>query len=192
MKAAIVILSLMTLTACQASEKSNAGAEKPDVFVEARATLVPAADDRENLDYTVLPDGFPIVAEMDFNVVPSQCHLFRPESGGKADEKGMFRYVLTSELGSLAEDNLFQIAMNGKIRTLKQTYAMDSGPKKTRYLQTFDDDPLVEMLVELETLETPIGDVHHKGLIGRIKAWDEEIPLLCGYNRIRVEGDCDL
>ena len=94
MKTAIVILSLMTLTACQASEKSNAGAEKVDVFVEARATLVPAADDREKLDYTVLKDGFPIVAEMDFNVVASQCHLFRPESGGKADEKGMFRYCL--------------------------------------------------------------------------------------------------
>jgi len=31
-----------------------------------------------------------------------------------------------------------------------------------------------------------------KSIIGRIKAWDADVPLMCAYNRIEVVGDCDL
>jgi len=189
MKTVFVILSLLGLAACQASVTSSDN--KKDVFVEAKATIVPAADNSAELDYTSLEKDFPVLAEMEFNVTPSKCNLFKPISGGDANENGLFRYVLTSELGSRAAEPYYQVAVNGKIRKLKRTYAKDYGPRKIRYLQTVDT-PIVDVLVEIESLETPVGNIRHKGMIGRIKAWDEDTPLLCDYNRIRVEGDCEI
>ena len=46
--------------------------------------------------------------------------------------------------------------------------------------------------MEIQVVTEPTPDGGHKGIVGRIKAWDAGVPLMCGYNRVEVVGDCDL
>jgi len=59
--------------------------------------------------------------------------------------------------------------------------------KKVRYFKTVSGPE-----VEIQVVTEPTPDGGHKGIVGRIKAWDADVPLMCGYNRVEVVGDCDL
>jgi len=92
------------------------------------------------------------------------------------------RYVFTSG----GSDGLYQVGINGAVRTFKQPDAADMEARKVRYFKTVDA-PEVEIQVVLETSDSP-----QKSIIGRVKAWDAGVPLMCAYNRVEVAGDCDL
>ena len=72
------------------------------------------------------------------------------------------------------------------LRTVKQSGEADMDDKKVRYYKTIDA-PEVEIMVVLEAEGS-----QDKSIIGRVKAWDAGVPLMCAYNRIEVVGDCDL
>jgi len=82
--------------------------------------------------------------------------------------------------------SLTQVGINGAVRTFKQSDAADMEARKVRYFKTVDA-PEVEIQVVLETSDSP-----QKSIIGRVKAWDAGVPLMCAYNRVEVAGDCDL
>jgi len=147
----------------------------------------PASDDAGSLDLTKLPNSFPIISELGVAAAPMGCALSKANRfDAKPSESYDLRYVLTA-LDDGKEDGLYQIAVNGSARTLKQTNATDMTNKKIRYFKTVEG-PEVEIQLTLESL----ADGTEKGTIGRIKAWDGDLPLMCGYNRIEVVGNCDL
>jgi len=82
----------------------------------------------------------------------------------------------------------YQIAVNGALRTVKESGRADTETQTVRYFKTIDT-PTVEVMVAIEPSE---DGTQKKGIFGRIKAWDADLPLMCGYNRIEVIGDCDL
>lgn len=173
------ILGIILLAGCQGEGAIDREPAKP--------TFEPAATNHAELDFDVLPRNFPLLAEMKFEDVPVGCRLSKPESGAES-----LQYVLTADQSSRADDGLyFQVTVNGDIRTLKQTQNVDNGTKIIRYLKTVDE-PVVDVLIDIDRFETPEGAVRHKGVVARIKAWDEGTPLMCGYNRVEVEGDCDI
>ena len=179
MRLIVGIMALSLLAGCQADTDAAAKAARP--------TFEPAATNAAELDFETLPQKFPLIAEMEFETAPKGCRLAKPESGLES-----LQYVLTSDQSSRADDGLyFQVTVNGEVRTLKQVDNFDSGAKTVRYLKTIDE-PFVDVLIDIATLETPVGDVRQRGIVARIKAWDEGMPLMCGYNRIEVEGDCDI
>ena len=142
---------------------------------------VPASDGAEALDYTALPDGFPILAEMKMSVLPEKCGLSK--ANPSTDDT---RYIFTFQGLDDTQEPLYQVGINGVVRTVKQSGAADRKTKTVRYFKTIDA-PDVEIMVQIET----DGDIQ-KGIVGRIKAWDRDMPLMCGYNRIEVVGDCIL
>ena len=173
------IIALSFLAACQADKEA---AEKA-----ARPTFEPAATNSAELDFGALSENFPLLAEMEFDAAPKGCRLSKPESGLDS-----LQYVLTSAQSTDVDQELyFQATVNGVVRTLVQTDNVDHGTKTIRYLKTIDE-PIVDVLIDIDEVETPEGNVRHRGIVGRIKAWNEGLPLMCGYNRIEVEGDCDI
>ena len=173
------IVTLAFLVGCQAEKRAE---EK-----EARPTFEPAVTNAAELDFDVLPENFPLLAEMEFDATPKGCRLSKPESG-----LGRMQYVLTSaQSADIDQELYFQVTVNGAVRTLVQTDNVDYGTKTIRYLKTVDE-PIVDVLIDIDEVETPDGDIRHRGIVGRIKAWSEGIPLMCGYNRIEVEGDCEI
>jgi len=167
------IMALIMAAACQPASQSAA----PIIF------SAPASDDAETLDFTKLADGFPVIAEMGLSTAPKGCALskanrFDAKDGENYDQ----RYVFTAQSGGL-----YQLGINGTLRTLKPSEAADMETTKVRYFKTIDG-PEVEIQVSLETAE----DGSEKGIVGRVKAWDAGVPLMCGYNRVEVVGDCDL
>ena len=179
MKIIAGIISLTLLVGCQADK----GAAERD----ARPTFVPAATNSAELDFEDLPQNFPLIAEMKFDKAPKGCRLSKPESGLES-----LQYVLTQEQSSRAEDGLyFQVTVSGAVRTLKQTQNVDNGTKTIRYLRTIDA-PFEDVLIDIDTVDAPSGAIRQRGVVARIKGWDEGTPLMCDYNRIEVEGDCEI
>lgn len=159
----ISILSITLFAACQQ-------AAAPIVVYDT-----PASDAAEELDFSKLPDGFPVIAEMSISVPPKSCGLQKAEKNSNAS------YIFVSD-----GDDKFNVGINGVVRQFKPTKTADMGAKKVRFFKTIEG-PEVEVMVVLE----PEGS-RDKSMIGRVKAWDQDLPLLCAYNRIEVEGDCDL
>lgn len=167
------IMVLFALAACQPASQTVA----PVIFNN------PASDDVQSLDYSKLPEGFPVIGEIGLSVAPKGCALskanrFNPIEGENYDE----RYVFTSTKGGL-----YQIGINGVLRALMPSDAADMTDKRVRYFKTVDG-PEVEIQIVTET----ITDGSEKGTVSRIKAWDAGLPLICAYNRVEVIGDCDL
>ena len=190
----ISILALMLTVACQQSTARQASApqaappqiQAAKVHAPIRVIAGPASDDAESLDLTLLEEGFPILGEIELAAAPKGCALskanrFTPARPGETFDD---RYVFTSHGGE--GQSVFQIGINGELRTFKQTDATDMETKKVRYFKTLEG-PEVEVQVVLEN-----DGLGHKGTVGRVKAWESGIPLMCGYNRIEVIGDCDL
>lgn len=180
----VSILALLLVAACQPSSSSsdtstaNIQSNKVSVF------NVPASDDAETLDFTKLPEGFPVIAEVNLPTAPKGCRLskanrFDAVSGANYDS----RYVFTSS----GDPNTYQLGITGALRTVKQSGSADIEGKKIRYFKTVEG-PEVEILVETSRGD----DGRQMGVVGRIKAWDAGVPLMCGYNRVEVVGDCDL
>lgn len=188
MKHILFLTSLIGLTACSGADKGPS-ANAPATFVEA--TTEPASDNDAALDFSVLPKDFPVLAEMTFSGVPQGCRLYKTANADAALAGGAPSFVFTRQQASSGEgEPLYQVVVNGKKRLLKINYSKDYGTKNIRYLTTIDA-PKVDILVDIEPAEGR-DDVRHKGIVGRIKGWDEDLPLLCDYNRVRVEGDCDI
>ena len=98
-------------------------------------------------------------------------------------------YVFTYQgKDEATKEPLYQVGITGVLRTVKQSGSADRGQNKIRYFKTIDA-PEVEIMVAIE----PGEDASQvTGTVGRIKAWDGDIPLMCAYNRISVAGDCEL
>ena len=185
MKKLSIILSLSLLAACQAGDTPI---QSQATFAQASATAEPAMDKTPEQDHASLPENFPILREMSFTSAPKGCRLAKPaafKAGGDID------YVFTSNQNPEMDSGYYQVAVNGDIRTIMQTKVLDTDAKKIRYFKTVDE-PIVELYVETEALVSPEGDIRHTGTVSRIKAWDEEFPILCHYAFIPVKGDCDL
>ena len=178
------VLAFVLLAACQPSVSSTA----PIAVLNA-----PASDDAESLDRTKLPAGFPILAEMVLPTKPAQCGLSKSTREGSSSavsgETYEGRYVFTYKgVDEATNEPLYQVGVNGVLRTVKQSGSADRGAKTIRYFKTVDA-PEVEVMVAIEP-NGDNGDVI--GTFGRIKAWDGDAPLMCAYNIIQVAGDCDL
>lgn len=183
-----LILSFSLLAACQAGDvpikSANASA-----FVEASATDTPAMDSTADVNHATMPATVPVLNEMIFANAPKGCRLAKPAELEAAS--GELDYVFTSNQDPAMDSSYFQVAVDGKIRTLKTTYEENIDARKIRYLRSIDT-PILDVFVETENLITPAGDIRQKGLVSRIKAWDEEMPILCHYAMIPVQGNCDL
>jgi len=176
MKKISVIIALLFVTACQASPDTSSPTASAITVLNA-----PASDAADSLDFSKLPADFPVIAEMALLAAPKGCGLSKlNRAAGTSDIDT--RYVFTSS----GADGLYQVGINGAVRTFKQSETADMETKKVRYFKTVDA-PEVEIQVVLETSDSP-----QKSIVGRVKAWDAGVPLMCAYNRIEVEGDCDL
>lgn len=178
----ISILALTLLGACQASTSSLA----PITVINA-----PASDHAETLDLTKLPEGFPVIGELELTSKPVGCGLSKANRFTAKDEApGQnydSRYVFTLQNNDGSEP-IYQLGINGVLRAVKQSGSADTDLKKVRYYKTIDG-PEVEVMVAIAPGEAAASS---KGIMGRIKAWDAGLPLMCAYNRIEVVGDCDL
>ncbi len=171
-----------------------AGCQQSSTALEPITVLAaPASDDAETLDLTKLRDGFPIIAEMVLPAKPARCGLskanrFGAEANAPAQDFAS-RYVFSYQgVDEATGEPLYRVGINGVVRTVKQSGSADRDQKKVRYYKTIDA-PEVEVLV---AIESGGNDTKFTGIVGRIKAWDAGVPLMCGYNRIEVVGDCDL
>ena len=173
----VSILAFILVAACQPSTDSSI----PFNIINA-----PASDAAESLDLTKLPEGFPIIGEIELSATPKRCGLSKANRTVVTEgENYDSRYVFTAQ-NSAAESGLYQLGVNGVLRTVKQSGEADMEDKKVRYYKTVDA-PEVEIMVVLEAEGS-----QQKSIIGRVKAWDAGVPLMCAYNRIEVVGDCDL
>ena len=171
------ILTLILAAACQSSADSS---------VPFNIINEPASDAAETLDLTKLPEGFPIIGEIELSATPKRCGLSKANRTVTTEgENYDTRYVFTAQ-DNASETGLYQLGVNGVLRTVKQSGEADMDDKKVRYYKTIDA-PEVEIMVVLEA-----EDSQDKSIIGRVKAWDAGVPLMCAYNRIEVVGDCDL
>jgi len=169
------VIALMLLSACQASSNSSA----PINVINASAS-----DAAESLDLTKLPEGFPIIGEIELPITPKRCGLSKANRFNAVEGEAYdSRYVFTS---NASDTELYQLGVNGVLRTVKQSGVADMDDKKVRYYKTVDA-PEVEIMVVIE----PEGS-QNKSIVGRVKAWDAGVPLMCAYNRIEVVGDCAL
>jgi hypothetical protein len=169
-----IAIAVLALASCQASDVST---------MPTQIFTAPASDAAESLDLTKLPEGFPIIGEIKLPTAPARCALSKANRTVIRDgESYEGRYVFTSQM----DEGLYQLGVNGVLRTVKQSGAADMDDKKVRYYKTIDA-PEVEIMVVLEQEGN-----RDESIIGRIKAWDADVPLLCAYNRIEVVGDCDL
>ena len=166
-----VLLAVIALTACQ-----------PSSGAQYTAINGPASDDSETLDLTLLPEGFPILGEIQSASAPAGCALSKAtRQGAHAGTSYDDRYVFTAR----AEGD-YQVGINGELRTVRQTQIADAGENIIRYFKTVDGN---EVEVQLAYAKTEDG---LKGTVGRVKAWDAGLPLMCAYNRIEITGECDL
>lgn len=153
----------------------------------------PASDSADTLNYTRLPKGFPVIGEMKLSALPLNCGLSkvnRSDASLETPVKDFASHYVFMALGmdETMQEPIYQIAVNGILRQVKETGRADEGDQEVRYFKTFDG-PDVEVMVAIK----PTADGTQKtGIFGRIKAWDDDLPLMCGYNRIEVIGDCDL
>ena len=157
------------------------------------ALMGPASDSAADLNYTRLPKGFPVIGEMKHAVAPTSCGLSkvnRPLSNTETSLNDFSDLFVFASLASDKENDApyYQIAVNGALRTVKESGRADTETQTVRYFKTIDT-PTVEVMVAIEPSE---DGTQKKGIFGRIKAWDADLPLMCGYNRIEVIGDCDL
>jgi len=143
----------------------------------------PASDSAASLDFSKLPDGFPILAEMVLPEAPKNCGLSKLTRADTSTSDTNLHYVFSSQSD---EDGLYHIGINQLVRTLKQYDAADMGTKKIRYFKTVDA-PEVEIQLVLESEGST-----QKSTLSRVKAWDADLPLVCAYNMIEVVGHCDL
>ena len=172
------ILAVMLLAACQpSSSDSNTKTGALDIT----AINAPASDDVETLDMSLLPEGFPIIGEMQSAARPAGCALSKAnrQAGEQADYDA--RYVFAKRA-----DGDYQLGINGELRTVRQSGAADTDATIIRYFKTIDGEE-VEVLVSYSQTDEGLT-----GIVGRIKAWDADLPLMCGYNRIQITGECDL
>jgi len=169
------IMALLAVAACQ-----------PSSTISSSVTVLnmPASDAADSLDFTKLPDGFPVIAEMVLPVAPARCGLSKLNRMDK-EQNVEGRHVFTYQ-GEEGGQPLYQVGINGVVRTFTPTDAADMDAKKVRYFKTVDA-PEVEIMVVLEAEGST-----QNSILGRVKAWDAGVPLMCAYNRIEVEGDCDL
>ena len=169
----LTIMTVFILAGCQQVETPAA---------PINVINVPASDAADSLDFTKLPAGFPILAEMELSKAPQNCGLSKANPVSEAT-----RYVFTYQgMDEVSREPLYQVGINGVVRTVKQTGVADRKTRKVRYYKTIDA-PEVEIMVGIK-----LEDDIYTGILGRIKAWDEDTPLMCGYNRIEVLGDCEL
>ena len=180
----LAILAFVCLAACQ---QSTAPVASLTVLNE------PATDDLAALELAQLSADFPIIGEMVLPKKPSGCGLsktFRDPSLGDVAAKAYdSRYVFTYQGSDEATDEpIYQIGVNGELRAVKQSGSADRGGNTIRYFKTVEG-PEVEVLV---SIRPSAGSAPSTGTFGRIKAWDEDTPLMCGYNIIQVAGDCEL
>ena len=173
------IVSLVFLAACQ-----QASAPAAVNIAEVITVLdVPASEAADSVAVSRLPEGFPLIAEMQISETPKHCGLSKTHSAQTTDPRFVFTF---KDIDEATGDALYQIGVNGRVRTLKETKASDNGERKIRFFKTVDA-PEVEIMVTLEADGSPQSSV-----VGRVKAWDGGFPLMCAYNRIEVQGDCDL
>jgi len=180
------IMALLLVTACHPSSNSLPSDASNVNSQAATITVfdVPASDDSERLDFSKLAKGIPIIAEVSLPTAPKECSLSKANRlGTEPDINYDSRYVFTSS----ADPDTYQLGITGELRTVKQSGSADLEDKKIRYFKT-TSGPEVE--IQVVTENTPDG--RQKGVVGRIKAWDAGVPLMCGYNRVEVVGDCDL
>lgn len=172
----ISLIMLMALAACQQNSSSIVVFDSP------------ASDAADSLDFSKLPEGFPVIAEMGLTPAPKGCGLSKAKRAitAEADQNFDSRYVFALQDGASSDGPLYNVAINGAVRSFKPSNAADMGEKKVRYFKTVEA-PEVEIMVVLE----PEGS-SQKSIVGRIKAWDADLPLLCAYNRVEVTGDCEL
>ena len=175
----ISIASLVFLAACQQASTTAA------VNVAEIITVldVPASEAANGVEASRLPEGFPLIAEMKTSETPKHCGLSKTSSAQTTDPRFVFAF---KDIDEATGAPLYQIGVSGRVRTLKETKASDNGERKIRFFKTVDA-PEVEIMVTLEADGSPQSSV-----VGRVKAWDDGFPLMCAYNRIEVQGDCDL
>ena len=183
----ISILAFLCVAACQPSSPSSSpSTSQSSSAVNLTVFNAPASDDIETLDLTKLPDGFPIIGEIGVSTPPQGCKLSKANrivlDGKATDTDYDSRYVFTS-----SGQDTYQLGITGNLRTVKQSGSADMDGKKVRYFKTVSGPE-----VEIQVVTEPTPDGGHKGIVGRIKAWDADVPLMCGYNRVEVVGDCDL
>lgn len=170
MKKAILVITFGLLSACQASSTL------PITVIDA-----PASDAADSLDFSKLPDGFPVIAEMKLTSAPTRCGLSKlNRSSDIAD-----RYVFTYQ-GEDSGMSVYNIGINGVVRRFKPSETKDLSSKRVRYFKSIDA-PEVEVQIVLEP-----DSSSQKSTLARVKAWDNGLALMCAYNRIEVTGDCDL
>lgn len=169
------ILAALLLAACQPSASETLA---PQMSV----INAPASDDSETLDLTLLPEGFPIIGEIKSSTIPAGCALSKAARHGAHEGTDYNdRYVFTK-----SADGNYQIGINGELRTLRQSGAADYETNVIRYFKTLEGDE-VEIMVSYSDSDDGLS-----GIVGRVKAWDDDLPLMCGYNRIQITGECDL
>ena len=172
MRKTILIIAFGFLSACQANTS-------PITVLD-----VPASDAAESLDFSKLAEGFPVIAEMKLTSAPTRCGLSkinRSSYAGNFTDHYVFAYQ-----GVDAGIPIYNIGINGVVRSFKQSDVEDVDSKRVRYFKSIDD-PEVEVQIVLE----PAGS-SQKSTLARVKAWDNGLALMCAYNRIEVTGDCDL
>lgn len=181
------LFGLICLAGCQQSSAPEA-VQMPEIKKGILSTFsAPASDTAQTLDFTVLPEGFPVLSEIGVSALPTACALSKLNRYAPAEDGESFenRYVFTSIDGH-PDGDLFYVSINGELRTVKFTHAADTDNRTVRFFKTTEGDE-VEVIVSIEA----DGD-QHKGIVGRVKAWDEGTPLMCGYNRIEVIGRCNI
>ena len=176
MRKIISVTAFVLLSACQANTNN---------VLPVTVMDVPASDAADSLDFSNLPDGFPVIAEMKLSSTPSRCGLSKLNRFAQASQNSSDRYVFTYQ-GEDGGVPIYQVGINGVVRSFKQSEAADMHSKKVRYFKTVDA-PEVEIQIVLE----PDGS-SQKSTLARVKAWDNGLALMCAYNRIEVTGDCDL
>ena len=166
------------------------GFSQPAMAQSAPATVInaPASDNADSFDPTRLPKNFPIIGEMELAVSPTGCGLSKSKRlSAEEGQDYSSRYVFTQLENDGSDEALYQLGVAGELRTFKPSGAADMEAKQVRYFKTIDG-PDVEVMVAIETDEQG----QETGIVGRIKAWDADLPLMCAYNRIEVVGNCDL
>ena len=173
----ISMLGLALLAACQQASSSSAVNIADITVLES-----PASEAAQGVDISSLPEGFPLLAEMKISQTPKYCGLSKSMSVQTADPHYIFTFYKTDEAGN----PLYQIGVNGQVRTVMETKASDNDERQIRFFKTIDA-PEVEVMVTIEA-----DGSSQSSVVGRVKGWDDGYPLMCALNRIEVQGDCDL
>jgi len=117
----------------------------------------PASDSAADLNYTRLPKGFPVIGEMKHAVAPTSCGLSkvnRPLSNSETPLDDFSDLFVFASMASDKENDApyYQIAVNGALRTVKESGRADTETQTVRYFKTIDT-PIVEVMVAIEPSE---------------------------------------